>query len=236
MKTWRNHLLLIALLSFIFISQVVGQPIISGRVVGISDGDTITVLQDKTQYKIRLYGIDTPESGQDFGQKAKKKISDLVFGKDVRVVFDTTDRYGRTVGTVFVDSICVNEQLIRDGYAWVYRTYCDKPVCREWINLESQAQKNKAGLWSHSKPIPPWQFRKTGYRDAALSIVDAQQVGSSPSKGSQKIEAVFHGNLKSRVFHRTGCRYFNCKNCTAVFNSREEAINAGYRPCKICKP
>lgn len=76
-------------------------PTITGKVISITDGDTITVLQDRTQYKIRLYGIDCPESHQDFGTRAKQFVSDLIFKKDVRVVQKDIDRYGRVVGIVY---------------------------------------------------------------------------------------------------------------------------------------
>jgi endonuclease YncB( thermonuclease family) len=213
--------------------QSYAQTIIIGRVVGISDGDTITVLQNKTQYKIRLYGIDTPEKSQDFGNKAKQFTSDLVFKKDVKVIQEDTDRYGRIVGTVFVDGICVNEKIVKNGYAWVYRKYCDKPVCKEWMKLEVQARENKAGLWSLPNPIPPWQFRHNENKASQVSTVGAQK---AETVGSQTSETVYHGNVESRIFHRAGCQHFNCKNCTKIFNSRDEAVNAGYRACKICRP
>ena len=128
--------------------------------VGIADGDTITVLQNKTQYKIRLYGIDTPEKAQDFGKRAKQFTSGLVYGKHVKVVQEDVDRYGRIVGMVYVDGVCVNEEIIKNGFAWVYKRYCNSPVCETWLNLESEARSSGAGLWSHKNPIPPWDFRR----------------------------------------------------------------------------
>ena len=90
-------------------------PVINGKVVGVSDGDTITVLQEHIQYKTRLYGIDCPETYQDFGTRAKQFTSKLVFKKQVRVVQKDMDRYGRVVGLVFVDGICINQEIIRAG-------------------------------------------------------------------------------------------------------------------------
>jgi endonuclease YncB( thermonuclease family) len=89
----KKHLSILLLISLALASITSAQTIIQGRVVGISDGDTITVLQNRTQYKIRLYGIDTPERSQDFGEKAKQFTSSLVFGKQVQVVKE--DRYGK---------------------------------------------------------------------------------------------------------------------------------------------
>jgi len=195
---------------------------ITGKVVGISDGDTIVVLQNNQQYKIRLYGVDTPESHQDFGTRAKQFTSEMVFNKEVRVVPEATDKYGRTVGTVYIANVCINEELIKNGFAWVYRQYCSKPECQNWLQLEDEAKNGKKGLWNDKNPLPPWEFRKNG--NATSEQVITKQTGT------------YSGNTKSGVFHKSSCRYYNCKNCTAVFGSRDEAIKAGYKPCKICKP
>lgn len=224
-KNYCLVLYFLSLLTFLgFVSTVLGQSVIYGRVVGVSDGDTIKVLHDVKQYKIRLYGIDTPEKRQDFGKKAKQFTSNLVFGKNVKVIAETTDRYGRTVGTVYVDNICLNEQIITNGYGWVYRKYCDKPVCGYWLKLEKNAKINSLGLWSNPNPIPPWQYRHT----------ESGKTSNLPLKRSHNI--LYHGNIKSKVFHSPGCRYYTCKNCTVEFKSRSEAIAAGYRPGGICKP
>ena len=89
--------------------------VIIGKVVGVADGDTITVLENRTQHRIRLYGIDAPEGGQDFGNRAKKFVSDLVFGKQVRVVKIDIDRYDRIVVMVNVGDLNVNEALVKNG-------------------------------------------------------------------------------------------------------------------------
>jgi len=132
-----------------------------GKVVAVSDGDTITVLHDGKGEKIRVYGIDCPEKGQDFGQKAKKFTSDKVYGKTVEIDPVTTDRHGRTVALVFFGGgQNLSEELVDEGYAWVYRKYCSKPRCSQWLELEDRARKNKVGLWSLPNPIPPWDYRK----------------------------------------------------------------------------
>ena len=90
--------------------------------VGVADGDTITVLHDGRGEKVRLYGVDCPEKNQDFGQRAKEFASQNVFGKVVEVEPIDTDRYGRTVGLVYLDNkYSLNEALINSGYAWVYK-------------------------------------------------------------------------------------------------------------------
>ncbi len=133
---------------------------IIGKVIGVADGDTITVLENRTQYKIRLYGIDAPEGHQDFGNRAKQFTADLVFGKIVQVEKMDTDRYGRTVGIVTVGKVCVNEELIKNGFAWVYPRYCNISICGDWYALEAHARASKKGLWAHADPLPPWEFRR----------------------------------------------------------------------------
>jgi endonuclease YncB( thermonuclease family) len=132
----------------------------SGKVVGISDDDTIKVLRDKEQVKIRLYGIDTPEKGQAFGKKAKQFTSKMVYGEIVEVEPVDVDRYGRTVALVTVFKRLVNEELVNAGFAWVYTRYCDRPICERWKVLEYEAREAKRGLWSDPNSIPPWEFRR----------------------------------------------------------------------------
>lgn len=130
-----------------------------GMVVGVSDGDTITVMHDGRGEKIRLYGIDTPEKRQAFGKRAKQFTSNVVYGKTVEVETKDKDRYGRTVGIVTLSGQCLNEALIKNGLAWVYRKYCTETFCEDWLNLEIVARYGKIGLWSEPNPIPPWEFR-----------------------------------------------------------------------------
>ena len=132
----------------------------SGKVVGVDDGDTITVLHGKRPERIRLYGIDCPEKRQPFGNKAKQFTSGLVFGNVVEIEPIATDRYGRTVAFVRVENINVNEELIKEGLGWVYLRYCKLPLCVEWQGLESEAKFGKLGLWRDQGEIPPWEFRR----------------------------------------------------------------------------
>jgi endonuclease YncB( thermonuclease family) len=134
----------------------------SGEVVGITDGDTITVLHSKTlkDVKIRLYGIDCPEGGQAFSKKAKQFTSKMVYGKVVEVKVMATDRYGRTVAMIFVDKTLLNEELVKAGLAWVYDFYCSEPICESWKNFQIGARFDKRGLWADPDRIPPWEFRR----------------------------------------------------------------------------
>lgn len=132
----------------------------TGKVVGVSDGDTIKVLRNGEQVKIRLYGIDTPEKKQAFGQVAKRYTADFVAGKVVSVEPIDKDRYGRTVALVSANGISLNKELVQNGFAWVYGQYCKKEFCTEWKELEGQARSNRKGLWAESSPQTPWEFRK----------------------------------------------------------------------------
>jgi endonuclease YncB( thermonuclease family) len=132
----------------------------SARVVGIADGDTITVLTaDKTQHRIRLSGIDAPEIGQDFGTRAKQLASTQAFGKTVTVRTRDMDQYGRTVAEVILpDGRSLNREMVREGMAWWYRRYA--PSDRELQRLEADARAAKRGLWSQTNPAPPGRGAK----------------------------------------------------------------------------
>ena len=131
----------------------------SARVIGIADSDTITVLTaDKRQHRIRLWGIDAPETGQDFGSRAKQAAPSLAFGKHVTIRARETDRYGRTVAEVILpDGRSMDREMVRQGMAWWYRCYA--PHDADLARLESEAKARRVGLWSQSNPVPPWNWR-----------------------------------------------------------------------------
>jgi endonuclease YncB( thermonuclease family) len=139
---------------------------ITGKVVGVSDGDTITVLDaSKAQHKIRLAGIDAPEKAQAFGNRSKQHLSDSVFGKNVEVISEKNDKYGRTVGKVMVNGKDANLEQIRAGLAWHYKEYAKEQSASDrdaYANAESSARSSKAGLWSDPRPLPPWEWRHGG--------------------------------------------------------------------------
>jgi len=130
----------------------------TARVVGVSDGDTITVLAGSTQVRVRLNGIDCPEKGQPFGARAKQLTSKLAFGKTVTVRPLGRDRYGRVLADVILpDGRVLNEDLVAAGMAWHYRRYSkDKALAR----LERQAREAGLGVWSDARPVAPWEFRR----------------------------------------------------------------------------
>jgi endonuclease YncB( thermonuclease family) len=129
------------------------------RVVAVLDGDTIEVLVGREPRRIRLAGIDTPERGQPWAERSKQALSDRVFRKEVRINAVATDRYGRTVGEVYADDVCVGCELVRAGHAWVYRRFSEDPVL---LALEAEARAARRGLWSlpESERVPPWEWRR----------------------------------------------------------------------------
>ena len=135
--------------------------IITGKVIRVTDGDTITILDaTNTKNKIRLYGIDAPEKAQDFGNKSREKLASLVAGKDIAVTVIDIDRYGRNVGRINVEGKEVAEEMIKAGMVWLYNAYCKIPECKHWKELETQAKNDKIGLWSNPTAQEPWLWRK----------------------------------------------------------------------------
>jgi endonuclease YncB( thermonuclease family) len=132
-------------------------------VVGVSDGDTITVLdQAKVQHKIRLNAIDAPEKGQAFGNASKESLSRLVFDKTVEARCHKRDRYAREVCKVIRGSTDVNLEQIRAGMGWWYREYAKEQSAEDqksYAQAEDEARGRRVGLWKDAKPMPPWEWR-----------------------------------------------------------------------------
>lgn len=160
------HLAAWAVLCVLAASLPAGAATLIGKVVGVSDGDTITVLDaGKVQHKIRLAGIDAPEKAQAFGQSSKEHLSDSVFGKQVQVEFSKTDKYGRIVGKVLVNGMDANLQQVRSGMAWHYKEYMGEQTSADrasYAQAESFAKSSQQGLWRDAKPMPPWEWRHGG--------------------------------------------------------------------------
>ena len=131
----------------------------TGRVVGVVDGDTLTVQTERqAQLRIRLHAIDSPERGQPYSDPALRLLADLVANRTIRFETVDTDSYGRSVARVYVGDTDVNAELVRQGAAWVYRKYSDDPALLE---LEREARESKRGLWAlpASQRVPPWEYR-----------------------------------------------------------------------------
>lgn len=133
---------------------------ITGSVVRIADGDTLSILDSaRREHRVRLAEIDAPElSGQAFGVRAKQMLSDLCFQRTAHVDIRTTDRYGRLVGTVRCDGVDANAAMVKSGMAWVFTRYAapESPL----LGLERQARLEARGLWRDESPVPPWQWRR----------------------------------------------------------------------------
>ena len=135
----------------------------TAHVVGIADGDTITVIDgQKQQHKIRLAGIDAPERAQPFGQRSKQHLSELVFGKDATLDCAKVDRYHREVCVVLIDGKDANLAQVEAGMAWWYRKYAREQTARQradYETAEDRARAAKQGLWVDTDPMPPWEWR-----------------------------------------------------------------------------
>jgi endonuclease YncB( thermonuclease family) len=201
---------------------------ITGKVVAISDGDTLTVLDaNNRQHKIRLDGVDAPESSQDFGSRAKQSLSDLVFGKTVTVISSKKDRYGRTLGKVMLDKLDINLGQIRRGMAWFYRHYAKElrpEDAVEYEKAENFAKAGKLGLWTDPSPTPPWDFRRgktaktQGVKPAATAI------------------GPIIGNRNSKIYHLPNCPDYSkvSEHNRVPFKTEAEAQAAGYRKARNC--
>ena len=137
---------------------------LTGRVVGIADGDTLTLLDaTNTQHKIRLSGIDSPEKGQPFGQVCKKSLSGLAYDRVAVIESNKLDRYGRVIGKVLVNGQDVNLEQVRRGCGWHYKKYQNEQILDDRLSYnaaEESARASRVGLWTDNEPMPPWEWRK----------------------------------------------------------------------------
>jgi endonuclease YncB( thermonuclease family) len=222
------------LLAYLAARTLASAATFSGRVVSIADGDTLTILDAQhQQHKIRLQGIDAPESRQSFGKLSKHNLSSLVAGRDVTIEYLKFDRYGRAVGKVLVGGVDANLEQVRSGLAWVYTDYegeltsSDRSLYRA---AERQARSFHAGLWSESNPLPPWVFRRQARTHSEVTPRSAVATMPHSEPG-----AVI-GNRRSHIFHRPDCPdYFKISPANRVpFETAAAAQAAGYRQARNC--
>jgi endonuclease YncB( thermonuclease family) len=135
----------------------------TGSVTRVSDGDTIVVQrEDGSTVKVRLYGIDTPESKQVFGPQATRFTAGKVLHDVVKIVEKDVDRYGRSVALVYTqDGGLLNEDLVDNGFAWVYDRYCKIDECQDWSKMQQSAKSFRKGMWQDPEIVAPWDFRKS---------------------------------------------------------------------------
>lgn len=186
-----------------------------GKCVGVADGDTCTVLTaDKTSYRIRFFGIDAPESGQDFGKKAKQYCSNMIFGKDLKVIVMDKDKYGRTVGKVYCGATYVNLEMVKAGFAWHYANYSRGEI--DLAEAERTARIKKLGLWAQPEPLEPWEYRKATKN--RMVPVDTSKI---------KIEGPYWVSKKGKI-HNKYCKVWN-KVKNKVLTDNPVGVN-----CKAC--
>lgn len=149
---------------------------VTWKVVGVSDGDTLTALdEDDKRHKVRLHGIDAPETNQPFGTKAREALGRLTVKKTATFRLHGTDRYGRDLARVEVDGEDVNVELVKAGFAWHYVRYDHSP---ELASAEREARTEKRGLWADKEPTPPWEWRATE-RERKGSGSEPRNVGAA---------------------------------------------------------
>ena len=220
---WASALASIALSAFVGQAAIAAETF-DGKVVGVSDGDTVTVLRNgHDQVRIRLSGIDAPELHQAFGQQSKGLMSRLVFGRNVSVRVVDHDRYRRTVARLSVDGQDVGLAMLRQGLAWHYKHYDSDPV---YAGAENTARAQHLGLWADPHPVAPWDFRHGG----------ASARTPPPTAGAVATDGMLHGNEGSHVYHRPGCPNYNCRRCARQFKTDQEARAAGFRQAGCCAP
>lgn len=150
--------LLAVLLAGLASAAAAATPAFQGKVVGITDGDTITVLREGRPERIRLHGIDSPERGQPFAARARQFTAGLAAGQDVTVRVADRDRYGRTVADVILpDGRHLSQEIVRAGYAWWTPRYSRDPALAA---LEAAARKARVGLWADPHPQAPWEWKR----------------------------------------------------------------------------
>ena len=194
----------------------------TGKVVAIADGDTVTVLYENQQHKIRLSGIDAPESRQAFGDKSKKALADKVFGKEVKVEWSAQDKYHRILGEIYLGERRISEEMISDGLAWHYKQYSKD---QNLAKAELAAKQAKKGLWADANPTPPWDFRNGG--------ASGKQVPSEVDPAVKPKQGVtVYVTDTGEKYHRENCKYL-AKSSNPILM---EKLGANYQPCKVCSP
>ena len=165
---------------------------ITGKAVRVFDGDTLEIMDSQSNsYRVRLQGIDAPERGQPFSSKSRKALSDLVFGKEIKVVTEGMDKFERFLGQVYVQDKWINREMLRMGMAWHYKYFNKDP---RLAHSEIFARHSRLGLWSEPNPTAPWVFRRSQAKDM------------NPEKDREPTE--YWLNSSTGVRHNKTCRHF----------------------------
>lgn len=204
---------------------------LSGKVVDVLDGDTLTIESNaKKLLRVRLKEVDAPEAGQTFGKQARQFVESLALQKSVKVEYGTVDRYGRAIGKVILpDGRILNRELLRFGFAWHYRVHF--PVDESLREREYQAWKQKSGLWVDPGAVPPWKFRRENN--------SRQERPGSPSE--MDYNSIFDygliGDPETKLYLWPDCPNYpkgDYSKSFAVFGSKEEAQASGFRVSPQC--
>jgi endonuclease YncB( thermonuclease family) len=154
----KKNLLLVVLLCLYPLSSSYAW---NGYVTKVLDGDSFRIKKGRKTVEVRLYGIDSPEWGQAYGNRAKRYLKAKINRTTVRVSPRDVDRYGRTVALVSISGRLMNRELVREGLAWMYPRYCkEQPLCSELKKIQRKAMAGGHGLWRDKVPVPPWQWRQ----------------------------------------------------------------------------
>lgn len=187
------------------------------HVVGVVDGDTIDVVRANTKRKVRvrLDGIDSPETGEPFSRQAKNLTRVAVFDKNVSVLGKNVDRYGRLVARIQTDGKDLSVEALSAGLACHFLRYSSDPAL---ARAEANAKSSGLGFWAMGAPKP-----------RCVELNQPQGIMSSAVQASG-----FFANVSSKVYHAPTCRNAHCKNCTLQFRTAREAEQAGYRAAGDC--
>jgi endonuclease YncB( thermonuclease family) len=209
--------------------------IFSAKVVGITDGDTITVLAaSNQQFVVRLSGIDAPELEQPYGAASEKHLADLIAGKQVNLDCGPEESYGRKVCKVLLrNGEDVDLDLVKAGLAWHYKqyAYAQTPADRQaYAAAEDAAREAHIGLWADPHPVQPQDFRHGTQSKLCFAPGDHRIACSEQYHGPVR------GNARSHIYHWPGCpNYDDISPYNRVeFPSAEAARRAGYRAARNC--
>jgi endonuclease YncB( thermonuclease family) len=197
------------------------QPAINGRVAGVHDGNSITVVDSRNaQHKVRLLGTDAPDRNQDFGRQAMQYLADQVMDKEVTVVGDRRDEFGLRLGKVLLGGRDINLEMVIAGLAWHRKQNADQQTADDrklYSSAEINAKRAKLNIWSDPDPTPPWVFRA----EAAVKAAVAGRI---------------MGNANSKIFHKPGCPGYTrvAPGNRVFFETEAEAEAAGYRKARNC--
>lgn len=225
-------LILLLLLSLSAFAQT------SAKVVDITDGDTITVISDRKQFKVRLAGIDAPEKGQDYSDSAKKYLSKLLFNQTIKLEGSKRDRNGRLIAKVFIDTRDVGLMMIQNGLAWHFTKYANDQSPSDRVlynNAEASSRRNSLNLWRYPNPVAPWDYRAGGSANTPRPTPRQTETARTGAIASYPNGQII-GNKSSMIYHLPSCPSYDkvSQRNRVYFRTAQEAERAGYRVARNC--